>query len=86
MAVMSTRPNGRPVVGKITAKAQTTVPQEIRNHLRVAAGDALSWEPGPDGTAIVRRVQPVDIEYLRALEATLSEWDSDSDNQAYNDL
>jgi len=86
MHIMVGRPSQLPVVGKITAKGQTTVPQEIRVLLHASPGDSLSWEPGPDGTAIVRRVQPLDIEYLRALEATLSEWNSDSDNHAYDGL
>jgi hypothetical protein len=49
---------------------------DIRAALRVAPGDLIAWEIGADGTATVRRVQPVDIEYLRAVEGTLSEWDA----------
>jgi hypothetical protein len=40
----------------------------------------------PDGTATVRRVQPLDVEYLKALEVTLSEWGSAADEAAYGDL
>ncbi len=30
--------------------------------------------------------EPIDLEYLRALEQTLSEWDSENDDRAYRDL
>ena len=73
-------------LAKITAKGQTTVPIEIRNALKAAPGDTLLWEIGPGGEAIVRRVQPLDIDYLRALEGTLSEWGSLADEEAYRDL
>ena len=73
-------------VAKITAKGQTTIPQDIRAALNVAPGDLISWEVGPDGTATVRRVQPMDIEYLRAVEGTLSEWGEAADEEAYREL
>ena len=54
---------------KITAKGQTTIPQDVRAALNVAPGDLIAWEVGADGTATVRRVQPINIEYLRASKA-----------------
>jgi hypothetical protein len=41
---------------------------------------------GADGTATVRRAQPFDLEYLRAVEGTLSEWSGAADEEAYRDL
>ncbi len=73
-------------VAKVTAKGQTTIPKEVRDALRVAPGDLIMWEVQPDGKAIVRRVQPLDLEYLRALEGTLSEWAGPADEEAYRDL
>ncbi|HAF55737.1 MAG TPA: AbrB family transcriptional regulator [Thauera sp.] len=73
-------------VAKITSKGQTTIPQNIREALHVAPGDLISWELGPDGTGTVRRIQPLDLEYLRALEGTLTEWASDADEDAYREL
>ncbi len=75
-----------PAIGKITAKGQTTIPQNVRAALHVAPGDQIAWEVNPDGTATVRRVQPGDIEYLRAVESTLSEWASQADEDAYREL
>jgi len=73
-------------VAKITAKGQTTIPQQVRAALSVSAGDLIAWEVGADGTATVRRVSPLDIEYLRAVEATLTEWASSADDEAYRAL
>ena len=73
-------------VAKITAKGQTTIPQNVRAALHVGPGDLIAWEVGADGTATVRRVQPIDAEYLRAVEGTLSEWDSAADDEAYRGL
>ena len=73
-------------VAKITAKGQTTIPQDVRAAMQVSAGDLIAWEVGADGTATVRRVQPMDIEYLRAIEGTLSEWAGAADEEAYRGL
>lgn len=73
-------------IAKITAKGQTTIPQDVRTALHVAPGDLIAWEVGTDGTATVRRVQPLDVEYLRAVEGTLSEWAGSADEEAYRDL
>ena len=73
-------------VAKITAKGQTTIPQDVRVALNVAPGDLIAWEVGADGTATVRRVQPMDLEYMRAIEGTLSEWAGAADEEAYRGL
>ena len=73
-------------VAKITAKGQITIPQEVRAALHVSAGDLISWEIGADGTAKVRRVQPLDLDYLRAVDGTLSEWAGSADEEAYRGL
>ena len=73
-------------LAKITAKGQTTIPQNVRAALHVAPGDLIAWEVGTDGTARVRRVQPIDLEYLRAVQGTLSEWTSAADEEAYRGL
>ena len=73
-------------IAKITAKGQTTIPQDIRAALKVVPGDLIAWEVGSDGSATVRRVQPMDMEYLRAVEGTLGEWAGAADEDAYRDL
>jgi len=73
-------------VAKITAKGQTTIPQEVRTALKVVPGDLIVWDVAADGTATVRRVQAMDLEYLRAVEGTLSEWHSAAYEEAYRGL
>ena len=73
-------------IAKITAKGQTTIPQDVRAALKVAAGDLIAWDVTADGTATVRRVQAMDLEYLRAVGGTLSEWNSAADEEAYRGL
>lgn len=73
-------------IAKITAKGQTTVPKAVRTALHVGPGDLIAWEVDEEGTATVRRVQPMDLEYLRALEGTLGEWAGAADEEAYREL
>jgi bifunctional DNA-binding transcriptional regulator/antitoxin component of YhaV-PrlF toxin-antitoxin module len=73
-------------IAKITAKGQTTIPQAVRAALQVRPGDLIAWEVAADGTATVRRVQPLDLEYLRAVEGTLGEWAGAADEEAYREL
>ncbi|MCA3070076.1 MAG: type II toxin-antitoxin system PrlF family antitoxin [Rhodocyclaceae bacterium] len=73
-------------IAKITAKGQTTIPQDVRAALNVSPGDLIAWEVGTDGTAVVRRVKPMDVEYLRAVQGTLVEWAGAADEKAYRDF
>jgi antitoxin PrlF len=75
-----------PAISKITAKGQTTVPQEIRVALDSKPGDLIAWEVEADGRVAVRRIQPVDLEYLQAVQETLSEWRTAEDERAYGRL
>lgn len=69
-------------VAKVTVKGQTTIPQEVCQALDIKPGDLLLWETD-EGIAKVRRVQPLDLAYLRGIEGTLGEWSSDEDEEAY---
>jgi AbrB family looped-hinge helix DNA binding protein len=71
---------------KITAKGQTTIPKDVRAALHVGPGDFIVWEVDEAGTATVRRVQPMDLEYLRALDGALGEWAGAADEEAYREL
>lgn len=73
-------------IAKITSKGQTTIPQQIRAALNVKPGDSIVWETLPSGEVQVRRVEPLDLEYLRGLEGTLSEWAGEADEAAYAGL
>ena len=75
-----------PAISKITAKGQTTVPREIRTALDSKPGDLIAWDVEPDGRIAVRRIQPLDVEYLQAVQDTLSEWHTAEDEKAYGGL
>lgn len=73
-------------ISKITARGQTTVPREVRAALASKPGDLIAWEVDVGGRVAVRRVQPTDVEYLKAVAGTLSEWHSREDEKAYGKL
>ena len=73
-------------LAKISSKGQVTVPAEIRKALHAEAGDTLAWEIEADGRIVVRRIAPLDVDYLTALGGTLSEWNSKEDDESYGDL
>jgi AbrB family looped-hinge helix DNA binding protein len=69
----------------LTAKGQVTVPKAVREALGLRQGDQLSWEL-QDGAVWVKPVTPLDLTYLRGLEAGLQEWTSAADDEAFADL
>lgn len=71
---------------RLTQKHQVTIPKGIRKRLGLEAGDTVAFEEGPGGEIRLRKVTPLDIEFAAALEDTLSEWHSESDEEAYRDL
>jgi AbrB family looped-hinge helix DNA binding protein len=74
-----------PFVSTLTKKAQTTIPRPVRERLMLRPGDRLVYELEGDAVRI-RKAPAVDLAYLRAVQATLSEWDSAEDDAAYAGL
>ena len=66
-------------MSKISSKGQTTIPQEVRDQLKVSAGDLLqySWE---DGKLVVRKFSMDEALYLNGLQTQLSEWEGSEDD------
>jgi len=73
------------VFGKLTAKAQTTLPKEVREALGVKPGDMLVYRIAK-GKVTLARAEALDSAYLKAAESTLSEWASPEDAAAYDKL
>ncbi len=73
------------LTSKLTSKAQTTVPKEVRRILALAPGDVMAYEI-QEGRVVLRKAAPIDLDYVRALQSTLLEWNSPEDADAYNDL
>ena len=83
----SRRSADRPIASsKLTTKGQATVPLLVRRRPHLEPGDTLIFEQSEAGTIRIRKAVPLDLEFLAALEKTLSEWNSENDDRAYRDL
>ncbi|ACK67610.1 transcriptional regulator, AbrB family [Rippkaea orientalis PCC 8801] len=72
-------------VSKLTQKYQATIPRRIREVLDLHQGDSVIFEL-QDDKVILKKVLPMDWDYLNAVSATLTEWLSPEDEEAYGDL
>jgi len=70
---------------KLTKKYQATVPAVVRKKLKLNAGDVITFEIEKE-TVKLRKARPFDLEFSSALVPILSEWESQNDEEAYNDL
>lgn len=70
----------KPLTSRLSSKGQTTIPKPVRDSLRIAAGDAVSFEVRED-EVVLRKVPVVDFEWAGAVEQTLSEWNDDLDDE-----
>ena len=72
-------------VARITARGQTTIPKRIREGAGLHEGDVIAFEIEGDHV-VVRKVAKGRDDYLHGLSATLSEWASPEDEDAWRDL
>ena len=70
---------------RLTGKFQATVPSAIREKLNLKAGDTIAFHVEGE-EVILRKATPLDLAYLESLETTLSEWNSEHDDDAYSGL
>ena len=71
------------ITSRLTTKAQTTIPQPIRNALRLKEGDELVYQI--EGERVILSKAP----HRRAQDDpfhTFGEWDSAADRKAYANL
>ncbi|MGH7858727.1 MAG: AbrB/MazE/SpoVT family DNA-binding domain-containing protein [Candidatus Binatia bacterium] len=71
--------------GKLSAKSQVTIPKKVREAIGVEPGDTVVYEIRGK-VALLRKAQPFDSAFHSALSATLDEWASPEDDQAFRDL
>ena len=86
MAVSKSRAARPMASSRLTSKGQATVPALVRKKLNLKPGDIVIFEESAAGMVCLRKAEPLDLEFLSALEKTLSEWNSENDEQAYRDL
>ncbi len=69
------------LTSKLSVKAQTVLPQAVRDHLRVGPGDEIEYELR-DGCAVVRPRRKAAADPF----ATFTEWSGPNDEEDYADL
>ena len=69
----------------LTSKGQVTVPKTVRDALGLRQGDTLEWDL-EDGCVRVRVLKPLDRLFLECVEASLQEWNSAENEEAFADL
>ena len=70
------------IVGRITAKAQTTIPRAVRLALGLQPGDDVIWEI--DGESVVMtRAHAANDPFVGNFDR-FTEWASDADCQAFD--
>ncbi len=70
---------------KLTKKYQATIPAKVRKALNLHAGEVIAFDIEGEGVHL-RKATSLDIEFAGALAETLSEWNSEADEEAYRDL
>lgn len=73
------------ITSKLTAKAQTTIPQPVRVALGLRAGDEVIYQIDGD-RAVLSRVRPEATGVAEDPFATFEEWNSEADRLGYADL
>jgi bifunctional DNA-binding transcriptional regulator/antitoxin component of YhaV-PrlF toxin-antitoxin module len=73
------------VYSRLSSKGQVTVPLKVREALGLNARDIVAYEVRPEGV-VLRRAEPFDLEFHRALSSTLEEWSSPADEEAFGEL
>jgi antitoxin PrlF len=70
------------ITSKLTTKAQTTIPQPVRNALHLGPGDELAYVVEGDRVILTKaRASLPDDPF-----AAFGEWASEADQRAYADL
>jgi antitoxin PrlF len=70
----------KPLTSRLTAKGQTTIPVEVRKSLHLDEGDLLFYEVGPDNVVRFRKPEKIDVEWSKAIQSTLTEWQGTEDD------
>lgn len=70
------------IIGKLTAKAQTTIPRAVRLALGLQPGDEVVWEIEGDQVILSRARPPADP--FIGNFSSFTEWASDADCAAFD--
>lgn len=67
-------------LAKITSKGQITIPQKIRERLQAQTGDGIVFKLMND-RIVIEKVDAAEYQWYKNLEAGLSEWEDDLDDE-----
>ena len=70
------------ILGRITAKAQTTIPLAVRLALGLMPGDDVVWEIHAN-QAVLKRARMTDGRFIGSFDS-FTEWASDADCRAFD--
>jgi antitoxin PrlF len=73
------------VLGKLTSKAQTTIPKGVREALGLKAGDVIAYEI-KEGQVTLRKADAYREGYYDMLNRMFAYWGSPEDAEAYDGL
>ena len=82
---MPRKPVSRAAFSRVSVKSQTVIPREVRERLGIKPGDRLRYRI-TDEAVLLDKAPALDADWLKSLEATLTEWSSPEDAAAYDDL
>ena len=74
------------ITSKLTAKAQTTIPQPVRVALGLRSGDEVIYQIDGDRVVLTRARAPEMTGSADDPFVTFEEWNSEADRKAYADL
>lgn len=70
------------ITSKLTAKAQTTIPQAVRRHLGLKEGDLLGFVLEGERVVLCKPL----IQNVDSRSPMLTEWESEADQRSYYGL
>ncbi len=73
------------LTSQMTAKFLATVPQKVRDFLKLSTGDLIIFEIKNNSVVITKAGQS-EIEFIQTIQFALSGWNSEKDNVANKDL
>ena len=71
---------------RITDDNEIIIPDKIKKKLKLKPGDRITFEIILGDTLLMRKAKDIDTDYLKSVSETLTEWDSEYDDEAYKDL
>lgn len=71
---------------KVSSTFQAIIPAEVRKLLGLKKGDVVLFSITKKKTVEVHKASKADLEYLKSLQQTLGEWESEEDEKAFKHL